>query len=58
MNMIEMGLHQLKTALLVLDDRLLRFSKLKISFYQAEEVFFIQKSAAHLMLCLHLMEPN
>ena len=54
MNMIEMGLHQLKTALLVLDDRLLRLSTAEKFFVKSFATVFIRDKCCH---GLHLVEP-
>ena len=45
-------------ALLVLDDSLLLFSLLKISFTRLSVTSFIKDWCCHLMLCLNIIEPN
>ena len=53
-----MGLRQLKMALLVLDDSLLHFSLLKISFIYQNKTFIIWAMCFHVTIGLHLIETN
>ena len=54
-----MGLCQLQMmALLVLDDSLLHFSRVKVSFMYLNEKSLIRDRYCPVALCLHLIEPN